>query len=327
MADGGVMIDYVSPASGLPLREEGGSLVSGSGERFPVVGGIPRFVSSDNYAAAFGVQWKAFAKTQLDSHSKTRISRERLQRCVGSELSALKGKTVLEAGCGAGRFTELLVESGARIHAIDLSVAVEANRENVGEHPNYRVAQASLLTPPFPKASFDLVICLGVLQHLPSPEEGIRSLWSMVKPGGSLVIDHYLRRRTPIPVAADIWRFFLKRMSPPKALKVSNALVRFFFPLHWALRRSLLAQRVLCRISPVIVYFHIYPELTPSQQYEFSRLDTYDSVTDYYKRGRSVEEIARACQSLGATDILASKGGNGVEARCRKPGGDGTGKT
>ena len=319
MADDGMMIDYVSPASGLPLAEEGGRLSSGSGESFPIVGGIPRFVPPDNYAAAFGLQWKEFAKTQLDSHNKTHISRERLERCLGGDLAALKGKAVLEAGCGAGRFTELLVGAGAMVHAIDLSAAVEANRENIGEHPNYRVAQASILSFPFPRGVFDVVICLGVLQHLPSPEEGIRSLWSMLKPGGLLVIDHYRRHRLPLPFAGDFWRLFLKRMSPARALKVSDALVRFFYPLHWAFRGSLQAQRLLCRVSPVLVYFHAFPQLTPSQQYEHSRLDTYDSLTDFYKHLRSAKEIERACESLGARDIRVWEGGNGVEARCRKP--------
>ena len=169
------MVEFVSPLSGDPLRQEGDFLVSEKNECFPIIKDIPRFVDSDKYAASFGLQWKLHVRTQLDSYIGTNISRERLERCLGMPLIKLQGKSVLEAGSGAGRFTELLVAAGAFVHTIDLSIAVEVNKENIGEHVNYLIAQADLLAPPFPHEAFDLVLCLGVLQHLPSPEEGIRS--------------------------------------------------------------------------------------------------------------------------------------------------------
>src|SRR5689334_7080621 len=45
-----------------------------SGCRVPVVRGIPRFVPSEDYAAAFGWQWKRFRRSQLDSYTGTTIS-------------------------------------------------------------------------------------------------------------------------------------------------------------------------------------------------------------------------------------------------------------
>ena len=82
--------------------ERSSALVCPHGCRFPVVGGIPRFVESDNYAASFGLQWKTFRKTQLDSYTDTNISRDRLTRCLGGSLDIVKNKDVLECGCGAG---------------------------------------------------------------------------------------------------------------------------------------------------------------------------------------------------------------------------------
>ena len=104
------MIPFVSPSSRQQLRREGDFLVAPSGERFPVVNGIPRFVPAENYADAFGFQWKNFARTQLDSHSGTPITRIRLERCLGFPIDQLRGKEVLEVGSGAGRFTELLLD-------------------------------------------------------------------------------------------------------------------------------------------------------------------------------------------------------------------------
>src|SRR5215467_1067427 len=94
------------------------------GCRFPIVGDIPRFVDSQSYASAFGTQWNAFRTVQLDSFTGLTISRDRLTRLAGGSLDIFQGKDVLEAGCGAGRFTEILLASGANVFAVDLSEAV-----------------------------------------------------------------------------------------------------------------------------------------------------------------------------------------------------------
>ena len=173
------MIDFVSPQSGKALTAENNFLASNNGEKFPVINDIPRFVELDNYANAFGLQWKSFAKIQLDSSNGSHISKERLERCVGASVNTLSQKNVLEVGCGAGRFTEHLVKAGAYVHAVDLSEAVEVNHANMGNASNYKVAQANVYALPFAPQSFDVVICIGVIQHTPNPEKTINALFSV----------------------------------------------------------------------------------------------------------------------------------------------------
>jgi SAM-dependent methyltransferase len=293
-------------------------LVSASGESFPVVNGIPRFVARDNYAQAFGLQWKAFARTQLDSFNGTSISKDRLERCLGSKVEDLAGMNVLEVGCGAGRFTELLVKGGAHVHSIDLSEAVEVNKENIGGAEHYTVAQASVFDMPFPDTAFDVVICLGVIQHTPSSERTIEALWEKVKPGGLLVIDHYKWRLGYYANLAPVYRFFLKRMPPDKSKRKVDALVDFYFPLHWKLRNNRAGEWLLHRISPLLVYTREFPDKDRVFQYEWSKLDTYDSLTDFYKHLKTPGQIRRILSRLGGRDIWINLGGNGVEARCRK---------
>ena len=87
---------------------------------FPIQNNIPRFVLSQNYATSFGFQWNAHRKTQLDSFTGLTISRDRLFKTTGW-LENLEGQLVLEAGSGAGRFTEILLRTGARIFSFDYS--------------------------------------------------------------------------------------------------------------------------------------------------------------------------------------------------------------
>ena len=99
--------------------------------KYRVINKIPRFVNDNNYTSAFGIQWNHFRTTQLDSFSNFPLSESRLKRCIGKDLfSKLEGKLILEAGCGAGRFTEILLHNGANVASVDMSSAVDANQEN-----------------------------------------------------------------------------------------------------------------------------------------------------------------------------------------------------
>jgi SAM-dependent methyltransferase len=312
------LFPYSSPVSHKALSVSGDQLVNNDGEFFPIINGIPRFVPQENYASAFGLQWKTYAKTQLDSFSNTSITQDRLERCLGMPISGLKDKTVLEVGAGAGRFTELLVKGGGLIHSIDLSVAVDVNKENIGNAPNYQIAQASVYDIPYADNLFDFVVCLGVIQHTPDPEKTIKCLFEKVKPGGVLVIDHYIWRIGYYSTLTPIFRAILKEMKPEKSQRIVNNLVDFFFPIHWNLKDRGIINWLVHRISPLIVYIREFPEQDRQFHYEWSKLDTYDQLTDYYKHLRSMEDIRKTLTSLYGKNIWMNKGGNGVEARCEK---------
>ncbi len=312
------MIDYVAPISKQTLKLSEQKYCTVAGECFPVINGIPRFVELDNYANAFGLQWKSFAKIQLDSHNGSSISKDRLERCLGFPINELKGKNVLEVGCGAGRFTEHLISGGGHVHSVDLSVAVEVNSDNMGNAADYRVAQANVYRLPFPEKAFDIVICLGVIQHTPSPEKTIECLWNMVKPGGLLVIDHYTFDWMYYTKPVMLYRFFLRRMKPARSKAIVEKLVKFFFPLHWKFRNNKVATVLLNRISPCYVYIRTFPNMDYDFHFHLTRLDTYDGLTDYYKHLRSKQQIENILKSLNPLTVDVWHGGNGVEARAIK---------
>lgn len=318
------------PEHRAPLVASGVSLDCAQGCRTPVVDGIPRFVDSSLYAAAFGRQWKAHPRTQLDSDTGVPISRDRLVRCLGGSLDAVRGKTVLEVGCGAGRFTEILLEAGARVVACDLSDAVEVNAANCGGPAHFPV-QADVLRLPVAQAAFDVVLALGVVQHTPNPEASIAALANCVRPGGLLVLDHY----TVLP--RDTWLFrtltalhprsvvreLLLRLPGPFDTRAADLVTRVLLPVHRAFWRPGAAvgrvRRLLRRASPLSDYYDRYSQLGPERLAEWSRLDTHDALTDRYKHLRNPEQIAAALRFAGMTDIEVAYGGNGVEARARRP--------
>ena len=90
------------------------------------------------------------------------------------------GETILEAG--AGRFTEILVTTGADVLSFDLSSAVEANYKNNRHCPNMLIFQSDIFKIPLCEQSMDKVLCLGVIQRTPDPEAAFRNLTRYVRP-------------------------------------------------------------------------------------------------------------------------------------------------
>jgi SAM-dependent methyltransferase len=307
------------------LLSSGDVLSCPRGCRYPYVRGVPRFVSSDNYAAAFGSQWKAFRRTQLDSFTGCAITGDRLARCLGGTTEVVRGKRVLEAGCGAGRFTELLLDAGARVLACDLSEAVEANFDNCRGRPGYFVCQADIRKLPALPRQFDYVICLGVIQHTPDPEATIRALAAHVAPDGYLVIDHYTGERLLRPSQAAL-RWLLLKLPPTITLRLCSLMAAALWPLHrlcWRARNAQgrlprAARQAFLSFSPILDYQYSYPSLGSELLKAWAVLDTHDALTDYYKHSRTAEEVARTLANLGFVNVTTSYAGNGVEARAQR---------
>jgi SAM-dependent methyltransferase len=79
----------------------------------------------------------------------------------------MKGKWVLDAGCGSGRFAEIALATGANVVALDYSSAIDACWNKLKENPNLYVVQSNIYEAPFAPNSFDYVYCLRVLHHTP----------------------------------------------------------------------------------------------------------------------------------------------------------------
>jgi SAM-dependent methyltransferase len=284
-------------------------------------------VAREHYATSFGTQWQKYRQTQLDSFTGRPYSRQRLERCLGGTLDAVKGKIVLECGSGAGRFTELLLDTCRALVSIDLSNAVEANLENCRAKGPYLLCQADINASPLPERFFDVVICLGVIQHTPSPEETIANLARHVKPGGRLILDHYtLRSRLGsisriltlrFPLRAILRR--IARRRPDLAMKATMAVTALCDPIRRRTCQFRPVDRIAARLFPSACYYRGFPLLPPEIIYAWNELDTHDSLTDWFKHYRSRSEIDASLRKLGFTEIECWYGGNGVEARALYP--------
>jgi len=294
-------------------------VLTASGQEFKIVKGIPRFCPEENYAESFGYQWQVFSTTQLDSKSPWGPQSERRLYEETNWPRDLCGQRILEPGSGMGRFTEVLAKTGADICTFDYSVAVDANFRNNGHNANVCFAQGDIYSPPFEHASFDKVLCLGVIQHCPSPKDAFMSLTRFVKPGGEIVIDHYRLYWKSLFFGKYYLRPFTRRL-PPKAL---HKFVRFH--VGWVYPLTGLIHKVVGRpirgfswLLGMADYRGVY-EVDEATLYEHSLLDTFDMLAPAYDRPKTLSQIRSWFEDAGFVDVVVRPGWNGIEARGKKP--------
>ncbi|MHB1332493.1 MAG: bifunctional 2-polyprenyl-6-hydroxyphenol methylase/3-demethylubiquinol 3-O-methyltransferase UbiG [Sulfuriferula sp.] len=102
-------------------------------------------------------------------------------------LASLDGKAVLDVGCGGGILAESMTGRGAAVTGIDLAEkslkVAKLHLLESGASVDYRCIPAETLAAAQP-ASFDVVTCMEMLEHVPNPESVVRACAELVKPGG-----------------------------------------------------------------------------------------------------------------------------------------------
>lgn len=259
---------------------------------YPIVRFIPRFVPSDNYAANFGFQWNHFRQTQLDSYSGLPISRERFFQQSKWSPDELAGKTVLDVGCGAGRFAEVVLSCGANLVALDYSSAVDACWNNLGGNPHLNVVQGDIYSLPFKPAAFDYVYCFGVLQHTPHVANAFLSLPKQVRPAGFLAVDVYPKLFVNIFWSKYWLRPFTKHISQARLFPLVQFLVKLLLPVSRVTGRIPLIGAKLKYAIPVVNYEGVFP-LSNEQLREWAVLDTFDMLGAAHDHPQSARTLRK----------------------------------
>jgi 2-polyprenyl-6-hydroxyphenyl methylase/3-demethylubiquinone-9 3-methyltransferase len=102
-------------------------------------------------------------------------------------LASLRGKTVLDVGCGGGILAESMAARGAAVTGIDLAEkplkVAQLHLLESGLQVDYRLVAAETLAQEGP-ATFDIVTCMEMLEHVPDPSATVNACAELLKPGG-----------------------------------------------------------------------------------------------------------------------------------------------
>ena len=275
--------------------------------------GVIYFVEEESYAESFGLQWKTFSREQLDDDQLS-DSESRLRRETGLFPEQLAGKIILDAGCGMGRFLDVVSRGGAALAVgVDLSSAVNTAAANLSDRDNVLIIKGDIFRLPFRRGSFDVVFSIGVLHHTPSTEQAFRALVPLVKPGGEIAISVYAATMKPgVGWAVNMFRrrfFRVITRRLPKRLMLWWSL--YCVPVLWVIDK-IPVVRWIRYLFPAVIY--------KSYPLKWSALDTFDTYATELESRHRPKEVFRWFREAGLTniDLLDSEDG-WVSVRGRAP--------
>lgn len=272
------------------------------GHVYPIRSSIPRFVPEENYASSFGFQWNLFKYEQIDSFNRENLSEKRFYSETEWTPEWMKGKWILDAGCGAGRFLDISSRNFCEVVGVDISNAVDAAAINMRGRENVHLVQASIYELPFKSGVFDACYSIGVIQHTPDPSQSIRSLPPFLKTGGKIALSIYERKRWTLLNTKYLIRPLTKRIDQKTLLFLIRLVMPVFYPITSVLFRIPLLGRLFKFAIPIADYAH--PRgLTVKQRYQCVVLDTFDMLSPQFDQPQTQQEVEKSLSQAGIVKI------------------------
>ena len=131
-------------------------------------------------------------------------------------LAPLRGKRVLDVGCGGGILAEAMARRGANVTGIDLSEkplkVAQLHRFESGIPVDYRLVAAEDLAREQP-GTFDVVTCMEMLEHVPDPARTVAACAALARPGGQVFFST-INRNLKAYVLAVVGAEYILRLLP-----------------------------------------------------------------------------------------------------------------
>lgn len=283
--DEGQGLELTSPYSAANGMVESGELRCSACRRtYPIVAGVPCFVTDDGYLDSFGFEWEKHARTQLV------IDRERTQmtfRRLGFAREPLAGTLVLDAGCGVGRYMVEVLDCGGEVVGVDMSRSIFHAAANLRAESRAHFVRADIMRLPFAHGAFDHVFAVGVLHHTPDPAAAFSALVSHVRPGGSITISVY-PQGPGLYEDCKRWRPLTTRMDKRLLYAACSLSALVLYPVY--------------RVPIIRSFFHYLP-ISMHPNYEWRRLDTFDAYAPRFASTHTYHEVYTWFRQAGLREI------------------------
>ncbi|HUE86555.1 MAG TPA: class I SAM-dependent methyltransferase [Vicinamibacterales bacterium] len=214
-------------------------------------------------------------------------------------------QTVLDAGCGAGRWAFAISKRGPRVVAIDLGRSVELARSNT-DPARVGCVQADLDALPLGAETVDWAYSLGVLHHMRMPERALADVVNAVRPGGVVVLYLYyaLDERGPLFRAifrvVDVMRQVVSQQ-PRFVIRAVSGLIAAL--VYWPLARAaVLLERIGAGRFATRLPLAFYRRLS----FRTMLNDSVDRFGTRLERRYTRAQMTRLMEGAGLVDVVLS---------------------
>ncbi|MCK4794007.1 MAG: methyltransferase domain-containing protein [Desulfobacteraceae bacterium] len=271
---------------------------------FEIIKGVPRMIvdldDRKKLAESWSFEWikREEGKFEIDTLYGETEEQElnRFFDFLDVTPDDLRGKVVLDAGCGCGRLTKALGKYGAQIIGIDIATSIEHIYECCNTNKNVHIIQADILNLPFKNVAFDYVWSKLAICYVRNPEQAFRNLSELIKSSGKLFVS--------VPSRADM--SFVNKLKV--FLEIADRIPRgLLFYLSWCLAPMLcFAKRVLRKQGTSLRSnaFFIFNAL----QSEFFTMHTFEEVKSWFVREKFDDIIYIPGHSPGHRHAIPVRG-------------------
>jgi predicted TPR repeat methyltransferase len=191
--------------------------------------GSPRTESKSNYVREVFENAPHYLRTrQVDIRFRLEV--------VRTLADTVKWRRLLDIGCGDGSISLQLLTSASYLTLMDLSASMVAlAKKNVSEDlaANVVIRNENFIAASFDAEPYDLVVAVGVMAHVDSPDEFLAKIQSLLRPGGNLIVE-FTDSRHFVGRLGRLWGNVKEVVAPAKypTNKLSFSDVALLFKKH-----------------------------------------------------------------------------------------------
>jgi len=218
-----------------------------------------------------------------------------------------KNTTVLDLGCGSGRWTKFIANKVKLVEAIDPSNAIYSACHLNKDEGNVRITQASVSNIPFADETFDFVVCLGVLHHIPNTQQALIDVVKKIKKDGSILLYLYYNLDNRgffyklLFKISTFFRLIISRLPQPlKKLKCDMIAVFIYYPFVLLTRffKIVFGQKKWIKKIPLSYY--------ADKSFNIIRNDALDRFGTPLEQRFSKQEIIKMMQNADLSQLKFS---------------------
>jgi SAM-dependent methyltransferase len=254
--------------------------------------------------SSFGEEWKAFHGFD---EKDLKLTGDMYFDIVTDEMLNDQS-SVIDIGCGSGRFIKYLDGRYKKIVGMDPSQAIFATDELLGENDKVELVMASTDNIPFPDSHFDFGYSLGVLHHIPDTAKALNDSVKKIRRGGYFLLYLYYKlENRPFYFKVLYWLSNLIRLVVSKLPTTLKKWICNFLAVIFYMPFILLCRLLRFLGVPDKVRKHIPLQAYERQSFYIIRNDSLDRFGTPLEQRFSRKEIQAMMEEAGLSDIIFSE--------------------